>query len=113
MYPDAISKETGCVLVKPTLQIAAAPTEHRNIFALGDVAETGGPKMARAGYLQAEVVCSNIIAMINGEEPPQKYRPIAMEGSTKLTLGKVSLSTLEHSEPEHLLTQVRPFRQIG
>ncbi|KAK1762978.1 FAD/NAD(P)-binding domain-containing protein [Phialemonium atrogriseum] len=86
--PDAISKETRCILVKPTLQVAASRAEHGNIFALGDVAETGGPKMARAGFMQAEVVCSNILSMINGEEPAETYRPIAMEGAIKLTLGK-------------------------
>lgn len=40
--------------------------------------------------MQAEVVCNNILSMINGEEPAKTYRPIAMEGAIKLTLGKVS-----------------------
>lgn len=60
----------------------------RNIFALGDVAETGGPKMARAGLLQAEVVRSNILSLIAGGKL-KEYRPIALEGSLKLSLGKV------------------------
>lgn len=62
--------------------------DFQNIFALGDVAETGGPKMARAGLLQAEVVRSNILSLIAGGRL-KEYRPVALEGSLKLSLGKV------------------------
>lgn len=63
---------------------------YANILALGDVAETSGPKMARAGMFQADIVCQNILAMIHGREPRAIYTPSEMEGGIKLTLGKVS-----------------------
>lgn len=59
-----------------------------HIFALGDVAETGGPKMARAGMMQAEIVRGNILALIN-EKYLVEYTPLALEGALKLSLGKV------------------------
>lgn len=46
--------------------------------------------MGRAGLMQAETVCSNILAMIDGKTPSEVYRSLALEGATKLTLGKVS-----------------------
>jgi hypothetical protein len=53
------------------------------------VAETGGPKMGRAASFQAEIVCQNIVAMIDSQEPRAIYKPIEAEGAIKLTLGKV------------------------
>lgn len=102
LAPDAISAETNCILVQPTLQIITSTTLPRpsphdqqmsplsNIFAIGDVAETGGPKMGRAGFFQAEVILSNIMAMIRGQRPFAVYKPRKdLEGAIKLTLGKV------------------------
>lgn len=84
--PDAISSDTSRILVKPTLQVL---TDKPTVFALGDVAEHGGPRMARAGWMQAEVVADNILAVIRGQEPPAIYKPsMFIEGSIKLTLGK-------------------------
>ncbi len=79
-------------MVKPTLQIlcpAKSDKPINNIFALGDVAETGGPKMARAGMMQAEIVRSNIVAMIKGKNL-NEYIPSPIEGALNLSLGKVS-----------------------
>jgi NADH dehydrogenase FAD-containing subunit len=76
------------ILVKPTLQLLdnALP----RIFAFGDVAETGGPKMARASYFQSEVVCQNIQLLIKGKKTLKEYKPnFPFEGSIKLTLGMV------------------------
>jgi NADH dehydrogenase, FAD-containing subunit len=87
--PASVSKETQRVLVKPNLQLQDA--RFPNIFSLGDVAETYGPKMARAGYFQAEVVSTNILKMIRGNTPNKLYRPMVdVEGAIKLSLGKVS-----------------------
>jgi len=58
------------------------------VFSLGDVAETGGPKMARAGFVQAGIVQRNILALIN-RAPLKDYNPISIEGLLKLSLGKV------------------------
>ena len=66
-----------------------------NIFALGDVAETGAPKMARAGMMQADVVSDNIVASIKGVHL-QDYVPNAIEGFLKLSLGLVSLHLISY-----------------
>lgn len=61
---------------------------HSHIFALGDVAETPGPKMARAGMMQADIVVSNILSLIKGKEASNDYKPHFMEGALKLSLGR-------------------------
>lgn len=87
--PEAISKTTHRILVRPTLQLQSPEAYADNVFALGDVAETGGPKMARAGFFQSMIVAENIVSMINGKLPPRTYQPVLMmEGPIKLTLGK-------------------------
>ncbi|KAH7132273.1 hypothetical protein B0J11DRAFT_600698 [Dendryphion nanum] len=88
LSPSSISKTTSRILVLPTLQIS--DPAYPNIFSFGDVAETGGPKMARAGFFQSEIVVSNLLALIKGKNRELKqYKPdLAMEGSIKLTLGK-------------------------
>lgn len=88
--PDVISNSTGRILVQPTLQLANGKGAQAHSFALGDVAETEGPKMARAAWYQAEVVRQNILALIKGQKPSTTYVPnMEVEGGLKLTLGKV------------------------
>ncbi|TVY16148.1 Fe-regulated protein 8, partial [Lachnellula arida] len=90
--PTAISPKTKRILVNPTLQLKSdvkPDTQLQNIFSLGDVAETGGPKMARAGMVQADIVQGNILALIKGSTL-KTYKPMSIEGSLKLSLGKVS-----------------------
>ncbi|KAF1993360.1 FAD/NAD(P)-binding domain-containing protein [Amniculicola lignicola CBS 123094] len=92
LLPDAISEKTSRIIVRPTLQVL--PQDRREgfdppIFALGDVADHGGPCMARAGWLQASVVLDNVLAMIHGRQPSRIYKPnLFIEGAIKLTLGK-------------------------
>lgn len=90
--PDVISKETSRILVKPTLQVLAPDDgdgSTARIFALGDVAEHGGPKMARAGFFQSRIVASNICDMIGNRPPSRPYVPKSIiEGAIKLTIGK-------------------------
>ncbi|KAH8803844.1 oxidoreductase [Hyaloscypha sp. PMI_1271] len=65
--PLSISTQAKWILAKPTLQLEADVKSNERmarIFALGDVAGTGGPMMARAGMLQAETVLENIVALI-------------------------------------------------
>ncbi|KAI8717334.1 Pyr-redox-2 domain-containing protein [Fusarium sp. LHS14.1] len=91
LYPSAISKETSRILVKPTLQVSGdgSLASRARIFAFGDVADHGGPHMARAGWMQSRVVLDNILAMIQGGEPTRTYKPqMFIEGAIKLTLGK-------------------------
>ena len=78
---------TGTVRVKPSLQVFGE--KHVNIFAIGDVADTSGSKMARAGMVQAEVVQRNIIALIRGSHALETYTPNFVEGVLKLSVGKV------------------------
>ncbi|RDL38720.1 FAD protein [Venustampulla echinocandica] len=89
--PSSISPQTRRILVESTLQLRNGEDpksrELHNVFALGDVAETDGYRMARSGAMQAEVVRGNIIALINDKEL-EKYSPIAAEGGLKLSLGK-------------------------
>lgn len=81
---ESISSETGFVKVEPTLQISGSVNP--NIFALGDVAETRGPKMARAAMAQADLVSINIVALIKGDKL-KDYVPHAIEGFLTLSLG--------------------------
>lgn len=76
-------------MVKPTMQIQDETHKHENIFAVGDVAKTGGPRMARAARAQADIITSNILSMINEQKPSTLYSPQIYESVIKLTLGKV------------------------
>ncbi|KAF4974635.1 hypothetical protein FZEAL_8494 [Fusarium zealandicum] len=87
--PDAICNDTGRVLTNPTLQVSTKDGLNTNLFALGDVAETGGAQMARSAWYQAQVVWQNILDMIRGKTPTARYVPnLEVEGTLKLTLGK-------------------------
>ncbi|CAO2655304.1 Nn.00g103680.m01.CDS01 [Neocucurbitaria sp. VM-36] len=90
LAPKAISKQSGRILVKPTLQLQ--PTDnppYPNIFALGDVAEHGGPRMARAVFMQAGIVRDNIMELLKGRSPSHQYSPRDwIEGAIQLTVGK-------------------------
>jgi NADH dehydrogenase FAD-containing subunit len=90
--PASISKSTGEVLVCLTLQIldSEAYLVFTNFFALGNVAETDGTKVAQARMKQAEVVQSNIMAIIKGKGLGS-YVPEPLDGAIKLSLGKVRL----------------------
>lgn len=82
----------------PSLQLRSPGGTIDNIFALGDVAETGGPKMARATECQSHVVASNIVSLIKSRPVASTYQPVKeVEGAIKLTLGKVCRPT---SAPE-------------
>jgi len=92
LLPDAISENTSRIIVRPTLQVLSLERSKAfdpPVFALGDVADHGGPRMARAGWLQAGVVLDNVLAMVHGRQPSRIYRPnFFIEGAIKLTLGK-------------------------
>ncbi|EFE41891.1 hypothetical protein TRV_03351, partial [Trichophyton verrucosum HKI 0517] len=89
LFPSAICKQSGQILVHPTLQINNGPNmPNPNIFALGDVAKTTGPRMERTARAQADIVASNIVSLITGYTPLQTYRVTEAHGVIKLTLGK-------------------------
>ncbi|KAJ7129512.1 FAD/NAD-P-binding domain-containing protein [Mycena epipterygia] len=72
------------ILVKPTLQIK--DDKYPKVFAIGDVAATGGNKNARSGYAQAQVAVSNIKSLIQGGNATEEYvpTPLAVHMSTGL-----------------------------
>jgi hypothetical protein len=86
--PCAICPTTKQILIQPTMQIQDSNPNTR-IFAIGDVAKTGGPRMARAAPAQADVVTLNILSIINQQKPSTSYSPQIYVSVIKLTLGKV------------------------
>ncbi|KAF4549366.1 Pyridine nucleotide-disulfide oxidoreductase-like protein 10 [Elsinoe fawcettii] len=98
LAPEAISASTGRILVHPTLQISSKGHASR-IFAVGDVAETPGPKMARAALNQVNIVCANLLSLIRGGKATREYIPNhELEGSLHLTLGVKNWATWFHPE---------------
>jgi NADH dehydrogenase FAD-containing subunit len=81
-----INPSNGFLRVRPTLQLLNPQYPH--IFALGDVADTGAPKAARPGMMQADVVVQNVLSLIEGKEAEKEIEvgPAAIH----LTLGLVS-----------------------
>lgn len=85
--PDAINEGNGFLRVLPTLQLDAESFE--NVYAVGDIADTGSHKAARPGMEQANVVVKNIMGAIGGHQPAASYEraPAAIH----MTLGLVSI----------------------
>lgn len=84
--PGQINPDNGFIRVRSTLQLK----DYDNIFAVGDIADTGAHKAARPGAAQAAAVAKNIRSMIDGNRPAEKFT-IAPAG-IHLTLGLVSAS---------------------
>lgn len=85
--PEKIINPTnGFLRIRPTLQLAHPAFPH--VFALGDIADTGAPKAARPGMMQADVVVQNILSLIDGQDAGRvvEVGPAAIH----LTLGLVS-----------------------
>ncbi|KAM0548743.1 hypothetical protein ACHAPJ_009739 [Fusarium lateritium] len=85
--PKSIAS-SGEITVKPTLQVDHLPSSQQNVFSIGDVAQSGGAKQARAAMMQAEVVVQNILRLIKGRPVESEYKPKWFEGALNLTLGK-------------------------
>lgn len=91
--PDSesvINPENGFIRVRPTMQFL--DEEYSNMFAVGDIADTGAQKAARPGSIQAAVVAKNILALIEGRAAENTF--VKGPGAIHLTLGMVSQSTL-------------------
>ena len=86
LSPSSIDPKSALILTQQTLQII--DPLYPNIFAIGDVAATNSPKMARSAFAQAEIVADNIIRLISGH-PLRKYISHPFEGAIDLTLGGV------------------------
>lgn len=57
---------------------------------MGDVAQSGGAKQARACMMQGEVAVENILSLIKSKNAAKEYKPQFFEGMLNLTLGTVS-----------------------
>ncbi|KAK0449036.1 FAD/NAD-P-binding domain-containing protein [Desarmillaria tabescens] len=76
LSPSSVDPQTKYVKVKPTLQIA--DSNYPNVFAIGDVADTGAHKAARPGGMQARIASNNIEMLIKGKDLDlQTYYPDA------------------------------------
>ena len=81
-----INPKNGFIRVRPTLQFF--DSQYSNLFAVGDIADTGMHKAARPGSTQAAVVAKNIQALIEGREPEEHV--VWAPAGIHLSLGLVS-----------------------
>lgn len=100
--PSVVNPDNGYIRIRPTMQFL--DERYSNLFAVGDIADTGAQKAARPGSAQAAVVAKNIVAMIEGREPEEKY--VKGPGAIHITLGMVSFDNLSPS-PGSTLTPCR------
>ncbi|KAF8517285.1 FAD/NAD-P-binding domain-containing protein [Hysterangium stoloniferum] len=83
LSPTSI-KPNRFISVKPTLQIS--DPDYPNIFAVGDIADSGANKAARPGIAQAKMAANNIVRLIEGKgEELETYEP--GNAAIHLTLG--------------------------
>lgn len=94
-----INPDNGFIRVKPTMQLL--DDKYPNVFAVGDIADTGVQKAARPGSAQAAVVAKNIQSLIEGQVPENKFTWGA--SGIHLTLGLVSQATADNCG-RHVLT---------
>ncbi|RAQ50858.1 amid-like NADH oxidoreductase [Aspergillus flavus] len=78
-----INPDNGFIRIRPTMQFL--DPKYSNLFAVGDIADTGLRKAARPGSAQAAVVAKNIQAMIEGKSPEDVFP--RMPAAIHLTLG--------------------------
>ncbi|KAJ5212799.1 uncharacterized protein N7498_004445 [Penicillium cinerascens] len=81
--PSIINPDNGFIRVRPTMQFL--DEKYSNLFAVGDIADTGAQKAARPGSVQATVVAKNIQALIEGRKPEDTF--VKGPGAIHLTLG--------------------------
>ncbi|KAJ6028901.1 uncharacterized protein N7446_011760 [Penicillium canescens] len=78
-----VNPQNGFIRIRPTMQFL--DEKYSNLFAVGDIADTGAQKAARPGSAQAAVVAKNIQAMIEGRSPDETF--VKGPGAIHLTLG--------------------------
>ncbi|CEO58272.1 hypothetical protein PMG11_03003 [Penicillium brasilianum] len=81
--PSVINPDNGFIRVRPTMQFL--DEKYSNLFAVGDIADTGAQKAARPGAAQAAVVAKNIQALIEGKKPEGEF--VKGPGAIHITLG--------------------------
>lgn len=83
---SVINPVNGFIRVRPTLQFL--DDKYPNLFAVGDIADTGAHKAARPGVAQAAVLAKNVQALIEGRQPDEAF--VRGPAAIHLTLGMVS-----------------------
>ncbi|KAJ5186116.1 hypothetical protein N7472_010956 [Penicillium cf. griseofulvum] len=78
-----INPDNGFIRVRSTMQFL--DEQYSNMFAVGDIADTGAQKAARPGSAQAAVVAKNIQALIEGHAVEDTF--VKGPGAIHLTLG--------------------------
>ncbi|CAI7660212.1 unnamed protein product [Penicillium bialowiezense] len=78
-----VNPENGFIRVRPTMQLL--DEQYSNLFAVGDIADTGAQKAARPGSAQAAVVAKNIVSLIEGKSADDTF--VKGPGAIHLTLG--------------------------
>lgn len=86
-----LNPSNGFIKVRPTLQFK--DPAYSNLFAAGDIADSGAHKAARPGAAQAQVVAKNIVAMVEGREPTEKL--LVTPPGIHLSLGLVRTTPSE------------------
>ncbi|KIH95059.1 amid-like NADH oxidoreductase [Sporothrix brasiliensis 5110] len=94
LSPSSIGA-SGFVRVRDTLQVHDATLD--NVFAIGDVADSGAPKAARPAAKQATVVVQNIQHLLN-DEPLDTYSSIEPAG-IHMTLGLTKNIVFRNPQP--------------
>lgn len=96
LSPSSINPHTKYIRVKPTLQICSSSgvVEYPNVFAIGDVAETGAHKAAKPGSAQAEVAARNIEKMIRARTTMAFKEKVGYGGRLAKLRASASMETL-------------------
>lgn len=80
--------------------------QYPNIFAMGDIADTGGQKSVFAALGQVTAVSNNVQSLIQGEEPAATFAPI--HPGIHITIGRELSVTFHSPHPERRGTEVEP-----
>ena len=86
-----VNPQNGFVRVRPTMQFA--DQRFPNLFAVGDIADSGAHKAARPGQVQAAVAARNIASLVGGGEASAEL--VVAPASIHITLGLVSSLSLD------------------
>ncbi|KAJ5260558.1 hypothetical protein N7478_012163 [Penicillium angulare] len=80
---SVVNPDNGYIRIRPTMQFL--DEQYSNMFAVGDIADTGAQKAARPGSAQAAVVAKNIASLIEGQGPLETY--VKGPGAIHITMG--------------------------